>query len=106
MMVAWHEMPGGRAGKIRPVEYGMIRVSPGTAIRVCLDYRSSNSIAAPSHRTLRDVWMRSPFQALRARLPSFCPSRTGRVRFFKRLARPELGSLPARSDLPASWSSD
>jgi hypothetical protein len=28
MMVAWHEMPGGRTGKIRPVGYGMNRVAP------------------------------------------------------------------------------
>jgi hypothetical protein len=28
MKVAWHEVPGTRAGKIRPVGYGMIRVAP------------------------------------------------------------------------------
>ena len=27
MKVAWHEVPGGRAGKVRPVGYGMIRVA-------------------------------------------------------------------------------
>ena len=69
MMVAWHEVPGKRAERIRPVGYGVIGVlssipsSRTHAIRydVCalscvmrFDREYSIENSASSHRTLRD----------------------------------------------------
>ena len=98
MMVARHEVPGKRVRATRPVGHGMIsdrRLGMFEPIKRSewLGYNSS-------HRTLRDGHTASPFQALRAWLPSSRPYGTGLclLAFFMLVTPISADSPAARGD--------
>jgi len=97
-MVAWHEVPGTAKASIRPVGYGV----RGGAMELELRKLRQTLIAVQAYSN-HTVPYGTDLAGSTTR--HFMPG----YRHFVPLGqgtRPELGNLPARSDLPASWSSD
>jgi hypothetical protein len=90
MMVAWHEMPGKQAGRVRPVGNGMIR-----RFRPYPSPKTIERPIQPNHTVLSGTGFPvSPYQAFYAWLPSFGPSGTSQLGHDGYLAERKVSNTP------------